>query len=123
MNKVTKKDVLSASEEEQFGKIIEYCATNNPDVFNFNKALEEFNEFSEVLLKLQTKHPDNPKRPKPEDAVGEYGDSIYRGFIALLTLFPDKSTEDVVDMIIDHIENKLGKLIGWLKEGKYKGGL
>lgn len=64
--------------------ILEICASVNTKEYNFNKALEEAIEFQEVLVKLQTKHPDNPRRPKKEELIKEYGDLIYRGLIVLI---------------------------------------
>jgi hypothetical protein len=107
---------------ENYG-ILMFCATKNPPAFNYNKALEEAGEFSEVLIKLQTKHLENPKRPDKMEAIKEFGDLQYRGVIALMTLFPDKSVEEILTDVTEHIETKLGKLIQYRDEGKYHGGL
>lgn len=103
--------------------IIEYCVQNNPVEFNFNKAMEEASEFLEALLKYQTKHPDNENRPKREHILKEYGDFVYRGVIAVRSLFKDLTSEQVDDKIEAHITKKLDKLIEWQKDNKYKGGL
>jgi len=104
-------------------EVLDHCVANNPPAFNMNKALEEAVEFQEVLLKLQTKHPDNPKRPTRTDALEEYGDLLYRGLIAVRTLFPDLTGEEVEDKINEHIDIKLTKLAKYHEEGKYGSGL
>jgi hypothetical protein len=103
--------------------ILEHCAQNNTVQFNFNKALEESAEFSEALLKFQTKIEHNPKRPTKQDILGEYGDFIYRGLIALKTLFPNVELKDLIEDVETHIKNKLSKLEEWKTSGKYKNGL
>lgn len=104
-------------------EIIDFCAKNNAPVFNYNKAIEETTEFNEVLIKLQTKHPDNPKYPDKNEVLKEYGDMVYRGFIAIKTLFPDYSSIVLKGEIDAHIEMKLLKLIKYKNEGKYTMGL
>lgn len=103
--------------------ILKFCAENNTKEFNSNKALEEASEFMEALLKYQTKHPDNPKRPSEEDILGEYADFIYRGKIVLLQLFPDLTNEQIDIKIKTHTDYKLNKLQEWKDSGMYKAGL
>lgn len=104
-------------------ELIEHCSSNNPPAYNFDKAVEECIEFMEVLVKLRTKHADNPSRPKPEEALKEFGDVIYRGMIALKTINPDRSTEELCGDISAHIRKKLNRLANFRTEGNYKGGL
>lgn len=104
-------------------EILQFCSVNNSTAFNLFKAAEECIEFQEVLLKLETKAPENEKRPDVSEAIDEFGDVIYRGFIKLKELFPDLTSEVLLESIDNRIEYKLGKLIEYRNEGKYKGGL
>jgi len=104
-------------------EIISYMSVKNAVTYNLNKALEESIEFQEVIIKLQTKHSKNPKRPDPEDAIGEYGDQQYRGLVALMTLFPNKSLEEILEKVANHIDKKLSNLRKYKKENNYIGGL
>lgn len=104
-------------------EVLSYMAVTNPASYNYNKALEECVEFQEVLIKVQTKHPKNPKRPNPQDAIGEYGDTMYRGLVALMNLFPNKSIEQILEEVSKHVDKKLGNLRKYKKEGNYLGGL
>lgn len=115
---ITKEQAIADGNNE---KIMIYCSQTNPFQFNIHKAIEESTEFTEVLVKSLTKHPDN--RPDPANAVKEFGDLVYRGTIALLTLFPDMTLEQVTDVWMEHMANKLDKLRVYLQEGKYTGGL
>lgn len=104
-------------------EIIEYCAKNNKFGYNSDKAIEEAIEFAEVVVKLKTKHKDNPKRPDKEEALKEYGDFVYRGMIYLKSLFPEKSLDEISEDVSEHIYSKLDKLVQYKEQGKYKGGL
>lgn len=115
------KNYIDPNTDESVEQIFEYCAKNNPPSFNYNKALEEAIEFQEVLIKLQTKSED--KKPNPEELIKEFGDLFYRGTIAIKTVFPNLTFEEIFEKVSDHIEYKLRKLIGYYNEGKYKGGL
>jgi hypothetical protein len=108
-------------EQHQLDEILNFCANNNTKEFNLLKAIEECNEFSEVLIKLQTKSED--KKPNLDEAIKEFGDVHYRGVIALLSLFPNLSIELLIREVDNHIHYKLQKLINYKTEGKYTGGL
>lgn len=96
--------------------ILKHCAVNNVPEFNFLKAIEECGEFTEVLIKLQTKRSD--KRPDMNEAIKEFGDVMYRGKIALMTLFPGVALEKIEQEIDNHIHMKLKKLEGYLVANK-----
>lgn len=117
---ITKEQVLETESEDD---LFEFMAHNNSQDFNLNKATEEIFEFGEALTKLRTKSVKNPKRPSPMDALTEFGDVILRGRIALKTLFPDNTFDEIDDMVIAHIEKKTTALMGWLRNGKYDRGL
>ena len=104
-------------------ELIEHCSSKNPLAYNFDKAVEECIEFMEVLVKLRTKHEDNPSRPKVENALKEYGDVLYRGIIAIKPLYPDRSTEELFGDVSAHIRKKLNRLAEFCEEGNFKGGL
>lgn len=118
MNKITKESVLSGEHT-----IFQFIAKNNDPSFNYNKALEEATEFMEVIIKLQTKSQTNPKRPDPIEAIKEYGDMCLRGFLALLTLFPEETEESMSTKVENHIKSKMENLAEWLDKGTYKNGL
>lgn len=104
-------------------KTIVYCAVNNNASYNFNKALEECVEFSEVIIKLQTKDPNNEKYPDKNEAIKEFGDLFYRGLIALKTIFPEKKLSIITEEINKHIEYKLNKIDEYVKDRKYNHGV
>lgn len=104
-------------------EILHIVADTNTPEFNKDKALEEAAEFMEAVLKYNTKHKDNPKRPSKDDILKEYGDFIYRGLIYLKTLFPKETFDSINSKVDDHIVYKLEKLEQYYKEGKYKNGL
>lgn len=98
-----------------------FLAKNNLDTYNYDKALEESSEFSEVLLKYKTKHPD--RKPDAKKILEEYTDFCYRGFIALMTLFPEKSIQEIKLKIKKHTDKKLGQLQEYRDQNLYKKGL
>lgn len=104
-------------------ELLKHCAEENPNVFNKDKALEEAIEFCEAVVKRQTKHKTNPKKPQKEELFKEYGDFIYRGFIYLMQEFPELSMTELNIVIQDHIAHKLKSLQGYKDQGKYRGGL
>ena len=106
---------------EQQMALLESLAGDNPVSYNFDKALEEAAEFSEALLKFKTKKPE--RRPNRMQILEEYSDFMYRGFIAIQTLFPDKTQEEILTMCQSHINKKLAALTKYKKQGQYKGGL
>lgn len=107
----------------QYKEIIHFCATNNSVEFNTLKAIEEATEFNEALVKYQTKHPDNAKRPPKIEILKEYGDFMYRGMILIKQLFPELNNDQLEEALFAHVQYKLGKLISYKETGKYKGGL
>jgi hypothetical protein len=104
-------------------KLLKICALENTKEFNFNKALEESSEFSEALLKYQTKADSNPSKPTKKDILGEYSDFIYRGLISIKTLYPNLTLEEIEEKINNHILKKLEKMEEWERLGTYKNGL
>lgn len=108
--------------DEQIEEITKVMIEQNKVSFNSNKALEELAEFQEAFVKFQTKHKDNPKRPTPEDIIGEFADLMYRGMIGIVSVTGIKK-EDLADMIDAHIQKKFTALYNWYKSGKYKNGL
>lgn len=113
--------MLKFTEENK--EILRIIFEENSPEYNFLKAFEENTEFSEVLVKLQTKSMTNTRRPPVTEAIKEYGDVVYRGFIALMTLFPESSMEQIKEDVNDHIDYKLGMLNHYHSEDKYSGGL
>lgn len=94
---------------EELDEIIGFCVKENPPEFNMNKAIEECVEFQEVIIKLQTKHIDNPKRPNKMEAIKEFADLHYRGLIAIMTLFPELNIDQIEDLMAEHEISKLSK--------------
>lgn len=103
--------------------IIEYCANSNTPSFNLLKVLEEMAEFQEVATKIETKHPNNPDKPKKEELVKEFGDLIYRGIVYLKQIMPETSLEEIEKLLEARINKKLSNLEKYKKEGLYKDGL
>lgn len=107
---------------DQIDEVTEVMIKENKVAFNSNKALEELAEFQEAFVKFQTKHKDNPKRPSPEDIIGEFADFMYRGMIGIVSV-TGIPKEDLADLIDAHIQKKFTALYNWYKSGKYKNGL
>ena len=116
------KEVIQELDITQSNELFDYLINKNTKVYNINKALEEAVEFQEVLIKLQTKHKDNPKRPTEEDLVSEFADFILRGSVAL-AITTNLSVDDAMEKVCRYYDKKCLKLYGYLKEGKYKKGL
>lgn len=108
---------------KQQDELLDFMAKNNSKEFNFLKAIEEANEFIDALVKYQTKHPDNPKKPTPQDILDEYADFMYRGAVALKVLFPELTDDQFEEKINDRVDSKLLKLFNYKADGKYEGGL
>lgn len=104
-------------------EILEIILENNDRSYNVYKALEETTEFNEVILKLQTKNKTNPKRPEKLEAKKEYGDMVFRGFLALMQEFPYEEINDIVKDVSDHIDYKLNNLKKYHDNKEYIGGL
>jgi hypothetical protein len=109
--------------KEENREIIRVMAVENSKSYNFNKALEECTEFAEVILKLQTKSSSNPKKPHLKEATKEFGDTVFRGLVALQTLNPDKSIDEILQDTSDHIDYKLSNLMRYYSENLYEGGI
>lgn len=118
-----KEDFIPLTHEQESDLIDFMVETNKPE-FNYNKAVEEATEFTDALVKHQTKHPDNPNRPKRKDVVNEYADFMYRGLLALLTLYKGEKNENQIgEMIEEHIRYKFSKLQSYKDKGLYINGL
>lgn len=103
--------------------LLEYMATQNTEIFNHLKALEEKDEYGEALVKFLTKSAKNPRRPAKDEILNEYGDLIYRGLVSLMRLYPELSIEVILSKVENHIEEKIEALRGWKSEGAYINGL
>lgn len=95
----------------------------NSFAYNMNKALEESTEFSEVILKLQTKSASHPKRPPLEESIKEYGDFVYRGFVSLASLHKEMTFEEIKAQVNNHIDYKLRNLLLHYQNKTYIGEL
>ncbi len=104
----------SEEEEDKLDDIIKYLAKTNTSDFNKLKLVEELSELMEVLVKSHTKHPDN--KPKMEKIVEELGDVSVRMAIFALEYGLEEAIED-------RMYEKLTQLYGYIKAGKYKGGV
>lgn len=104
-------------------ELLLHCAKNNPNKFNQDKVLEECVEFMEAIIKRQTKHPNNPKRPDKMELIKEFGYLMYRGTIYLLQEFSEVAPEEIEIELQKHINKKLASLQRWKDNGEYKGGL
>lgn len=103
-------------DEIEFEELSEALKKNTAE-FTTLKLIEELAELQEKLIKYHLKS--KAHKPKIEEILDEVGDVELR-----LALFIDHlEFVDAEEYIEDRIEKKLGKLYGYLKEGKYKGGL
>lgn len=101
---------------DEFGELTEALKKNTPE-FTTLKLIEELAELQEKLIKYHLKSKDH--KPKIEEILDEIGDVEIR-----VTLFIEQlDYEDANEYIDDRVHKKLGKLYGYYKEGKYKGGL
>lgn len=106
---------------EQVENLFNHLKNTNNYSFNMNKVVEECIEFSEVIVKLQTKRPE--KAPNKIEALKEYSDLMIRGMVALSCIFPEKTIDEITDDIGRCGMEKLSKLENWRKEQEYLGGL
>lgn len=84
-------------------------AESNDFNHNMLKAAEEATELSEVCLKMVNKGPDF--KPDPKEILEEYADVVYRGLIAVFTVFPDEDIDDLLGQVCDRMEHKLTQMI------------
>lgn len=96
--------------ENSIQTILDY---NEPN-FNYVKLAEELAELSEVVLKRYIKKEKN--KPPLYKIVEEAGDVILK--LRILSRM-----EDISDDINKRVLFKTEKLLGYIKEGKYKGGV
>jgi len=115
---ITKKEVI-----ENKDLLFQYLAQSNDWSYNIDKAIEESLEFGECLVKIKTKNRNNPKRPDLNEAIKEYGDVMMRGLIALITLFPNHSPEDLTEEVFTHIDKKISNLYNHMINNDYELGL
>ena len=108
---------------EKKREIIQHCAEDNTEDFNFTKVIEELAEFQEVISKIRTKSPSNPDRPKKEEMIKEFGDVLYRSIIYLRSQFHDIGYLELLEKVEARIEKKLTSLEEYKKLGRYSSGL
>lgn len=112
---IPEKEFLTPGEHED----LEQALKRNTNEFTTLKLIEELAELQEKLIKYHLKSPSH--KPKLEEILDEIGDVQLR-----IELFIDKVRNedfDVDDYLDERIDRKLMKLHGYVKEGKYKGGL
>ena len=91
-------------------RILEY---NNPE-FNYIKLAEELAELSEVVLKMYVKNLEN--RPPMSKLIEEMGDVLLRMRILAIQ-------EKINVAVNERVEQKANKLMEYIEQGKYKGGV
>lgn len=107
------KDELILSDDEQT-RIINSLAKTNRHDYNILKLCEELAELQEVMLKYHLKILEN--KPPMSAIVDEIGDVMIRiGVFAI--------QNELEEQVEDRINLKLTKLNGYMKQGKYKGGI
>lgn len=102
-----------------FEEVIPILAKYNKRKYNVMKLLEELSELSEVLLKTETKIPE--KRPDPQLIIEEIGDVFLR--LGIYMEMQDGGTEEIMDKVEERINYKANKLLLYVAEGKYPGGV
>lgn len=108
---------------ENHREIIQHCAENNTEDYNFTKLMEEMAEFQQVVAKIKSKNINNPDRPKKEEMIKEFGDVLYRGMIYLRSQFHDMMYTELLEKIDARVEKKLTSMESYKKLGQYKSGL
>jgi NTP pyrophosphatase (non-canonical NTP hydrolase) len=90
----------------------ELLAYNEPG-YNYLKLVEELAELQEVVIKRYLKKEEN--KPPLEKLVEEMGDVLLRMRVVA-------TQEKIKDEVSQRVADKSSKLLGYIKEGKYKGG-
>lgn len=103
--------------------ILDIMAVENSKEYNRAKSLEECMEYAEAILKLFTKNEENPRRPATSEATKEFGDTIFRALPVLMNLNPDKTLDQIIEEVRNHIDYKLANLTRYYEENLYIGGL
>lgn len=96
----------------QLDDVSEHLAKTNDKTYNYHKAIEEFTELNEVLIKKITKE-GGDKEPSDQSIIEEIGDCFIR-LQVLADMFGDEPVEA-------RIVEKLSKYASYIDEGKYKG--
>lgn len=97
-----------------YNEIVNQVATYNRPEYNFTKLAEELFELGEVCMKMVNKKPD--KQPPKEKLVEELGDVIIRCKILSIQ-------EGITDGVNTRANDKALQLLGYIEQGKYKGGI
>lgn len=95
-------------------KDIQTIVDYNRAEYNELKLIEELCELNEVLIKRHVKQ--SQHKPPIEKVIEEIGDVVLRCKILSKAL-------NITDAVNDRIEKKKDKLLNYIKEGKYKGGV
>lgn len=109
------EDIIS---EEDYQAVTEALKKNTPEFITL-KLIEELAELQEKLIKYHLKSPSH--KPKMTEILDEVGDVGLR-----IILFIEHHSNDefsAMDYVEDRTMKKIKKLSGYLKEGKYTGGL
>jgi NTP pyrophosphatase (non-canonical NTP hydrolase) len=94
------------------GDVRQHLAETNSKLYNYHKAIEEFTELNEVLIKKITKE-GGDKEPSNESIIEEIGDCFIRLQI-LSAMFGDAAVEN-------RVAYKMLKYASYIEQGKYKG--
>lgn len=101
-------------------KVITYCLENNTIEYNLLKFIEECTEVNEVAVKLLTKNPAHDKYPDRIELIKELVDVMFRGNIAILSIFKDLTIEEIEEIKDNYYGGKMAKYLTFIKNRTYK---
>lgn len=96
--------------QQEIQAILDY---NKPE-YQYIKLAEELSELQEVVIKKYLKRPEN--QPTMAKIIEEMGDVLLRMKILA-------TQEDIQDAVNTRMGEKIKKLLGYIDEQKYKGGV
>lgn len=100
--------------------MLDFMVEHVPFEFHMRKAMEECFELGEVLAKTLNKSTNN--RPPRARLAEEFGDLTLRMMMVFGTLYKDSDNADGIEEGLEAVgaafQEKLKKMLGWVKEGK-----
>jgi hypothetical protein len=121
---MTKKEILRQLKDDIVSThdMTVYLAEHNTKEYNIGKVNEELFEIGEVFNKYHNKHPDS--KPDPYEIFKELIDLQFRVRVWAIQQFGEEKAKEYLDnSVVIYLYNKIQKFAGYLKKGKYKGGI
>jgi len=111
---------LGVLDQEEVKKLSD-ALNENTDEFTTLKLIEELAELQEKLIKFHLK--DAKHKPEFKEILDEVGDVVLRTAFFIERHSSKDYGFDIMEYLDKRVEKKIVKLNGYVKEGKYKGGL